>query len=163
MLTYEQLAAELRYDPETGHIWWVRGAHQRDKNRPAGYVNKRGYRVITFLGKPRQAHRIAWCLATGEWPERGIDHKNRQPDDNRLENLRLASGAENQVNKRVYGRVGLKGVVLRKRSCRVGKPYRAQITVRGVRIYLGSYATPEEAHGAYMMAAREYFGEFAAP
>lgn len=43
----------------------------------------------------------------------------------------------------------------------IGKRWRARITVLGLRIDLGSYDTPEEAHAAYCAAARTYFGEFA--
>src|SRR5574337_1599858 len=46
------------------HIW------QRAKN-------SRGYGVVWFDGKVRLAHRVAWFLAHGDWPnaELVLDHK----------------------------------------------------------------------------------------
>lgn len=44
---------------------------------------------------------------------------------------------------------GLRGVTA---SGRLGKPYRAQISTGGRITKLGLYATPEEAHAAYLRA-----------
>jgi hypothetical protein len=46
------------------------------------------------------AHRVAWALVTGAWPAEDIDHKNGRKDDNRFDNLRLASKRLNQENLR---------------------------------------------------------------
>jgi hypothetical protein len=52
-------------------------------------------------------------------------------------------------------RTGFKGVVFHK------KKYVAQISINNHPTYLGSFDTPEEAHTAYLKAARKLAGEFA--
>jgi len=52
---------------------------------------------------------------------------------------------------------GYKGVCLDRRSGR----WRAEISKNGKTIHLGSFATPLEAHAAYLKAARKLFGKFA--
>ena len=54
---------------------------------------------------------------------------------------------------------GLKGAYLNKASRR--RPWRSSITMNGKERYLGSFATAEEAHGAYCIAMTKYHGTFA--
>ena len=73
---------------------------------PVGY-NCNGYRrcmqQCRVLGKRNfMVHRIVWLLNTGEWPKNTIDHINRDPLDNRFENLRDCTQAENNLNKGPY-------------------------------------------------------------
>jgi hypothetical protein len=111
-------------------------------------VTHRLHRVIMerMLGRP---------LSSKEW----IDHKNNQGLDCRRENLRLASPNQNTMNSRVRrdNPTGLKGVAFRRNR----NKWYATINVNGKQIYLGSYATPELAHRAYVDAAIKFFGEFA--
>lgn len=88
-----------------------------------------------------------------------VDHINRDPRDNRRANLRLCSHEENCRNRlwKTGAKTALKGVF----PSRSGKRYRAAITVNYVKHGLGSYATPEEAHAAYVAAALRFHGEFA--
>ena len=46
-----------------------------------------------------QNHRLVWALVHGAWPADQIDHINGDPEDNRIENLRVVSNAENQRNR----------------------------------------------------------------
>ena len=50
--------------PSLGPCWVWTGAKDKD-----------GYGVIHFKGALRKAHRVAWFLATGEWPEPNGLHK----------------------------------------------------------------------------------------
>lgn len=88
-----------------------------------------------------------------------VDHINGNGLDNRKSNLRVCSNMENSWNKkaRKYGSCALKGVSLDKGA----STWRAQITYKGKRIYLGSFASPEAAHARYCEAAKDMFGEFA--
>lgn len=91
--------------------------------------------------------------------EEFCDHINRSTLDNRRENLRLATNAQNQANKKVssFSQSGLKGISYRKNRGH----WRACIRVNGKEIYLGSFPTKEIAHEAYCQAAVKYHGEFA--
>lgn len=104
---------------------------------------------------------LVWALHRGEWPLTMMDHANRDSLDDRIENLRLATPTQNVANQKLRktSLSGFKGVRLDKNVR--SKPWMARIGVNRKRIYLGNFSTPEEAHEAYMEAARKYFGEFA--
>jgi hypothetical protein len=89
----------------------------------------------------------------GKWPKELIDHKNRNPVDNRLENLRECTYAQN--NQNTPPRNGHKGV------SKHGKQWSARIKINGKDEYIGFYKTPEEAALKYNIRAKEEYGEFA--
>ncbi len=92
----------LVYDPETGQLSWVaRGVPKFDNRlagKVAGAVRPDGYRAVGFQGKHYLAHRLAWRLHYGEWPENELDHINGDKLDNRIKNLRICTTAENRRN-----------------------------------------------------------------
>lgn len=143
--------ANLVYDPLTGKFW--RG------DKVAGTVHSAGYVQITVNRKLYLAHRLAWFVMTSEWPEKDIDHRNMDKQDNRFSNLRLATDVQNQRNrcKPKNNTSGYKGV-----SWNSGR--RAwQVTIRynGTNKNLGYYPTREQAADMYNSAALKYHGEFA--
>lgn len=87
-----------------------------------------------------------------------IDHKNGNPSDNTLNNLRLATHAQNGVNRKVPSNStsGHKGVSQRKGANR----WRAYITVTGKRKYIGDFPTIEGAIHARTQMAKAIHGEF---
>jgi len=110
-----------------------------------------------LFGRLRLAHRMAWLYVYGVEPEKGlhIDHINGIKIDNRIDNLRVVTVSGNVQNQR-KARVdnthsGLLGSHWDKKS---GK-YNAVINVNKVRIFLGAFADPMEAHQAYLTAKRE--------
>lgn len=90
-----------------------------------------------------------------------VDHKNKNPLDNRKENLRLATCSQNNANSRapVTNTSGLKGAYWHAGA----RKWMASIGVGKKAIYLGLHPTKEEAHAAYMEAAVRFFGPFASP
>lgn len=94
-------------------------------------------------------------LLPSEFP----DHINGNGLDNRRENLRLASRADNNANRGKTKRnvSGYKGVSWNKSK---GK-YIAQISHNGKKIHLGQFDDPAKAYEAYCTAAKQYYGEFA--
>lgn len=158
-LPAEELRRLLGYDPETGiFIRLVRTANTIRVGDIAGYVNKAGYRLISVNGAEHNASRLAWFYMTGEWPQRQVDHKNRNKSDNRWANLRIASASQNIANSGLHSKnkVGLKGVSRRKTG-----QYEAGICVNYRQIHLGLFNCPAAAHFAYVIAAEQNFGEFA--
>jgi hypothetical protein len=104
----------------------------------------------------QEMHRFIMNLECGD-PHK-VDHRNREETlDNRKENLRIATNAENcrHSGLRSNNTSGLKGV------SRQGGKWKAEITKDGKNIYLGLFETPELAAYAYDIAAVDLFGEFA--
>jgi hypothetical protein len=91
------------------------------------------------------------------WPL--VDHANGNGLDNRRSNLRLATGTQNNANRRLASNStsGFKGVNLYKRTGR----WRAHIAIHRQQKHLGYFRTAEEAARAYDIAALALFGEFA--
>lgn len=147
----------LRYEPETGLFFWkVSPAIVVRAGSPAGTTDRKGYIGICIKRKKYKAHRLAWLVTHGMWPQEQIDHINGVKSDNRIVNLRQCDSfgnAQNQKSKR--GRI--KGISYIARLCK----WQAEIRSRGVREYLGIYSTPEEAHAAYWNAAQSRHGPFA--
>lgn len=87
------------------------------------------------------------------------DHINGDSLDNRRDNLRVCTCAQNLRNarKRSDNTSGYKGVTYRSRD----SIWEANIQVDGKQIYLGRFQTAEAAYGAYCEAAVKYHGEFA--
>lgn len=100
-----ELRERLRYEPETGKLFWLNGQRA---GREAGSVNGQGYRQIRFSRLDDfLCHRVAWALHYGAWPSEQLDHINQNRSDNRIENLRLTSNSENQRNcKRIKSQTG---------------------------------------------------------
>lgn len=151
-LTAARLRELLSYDPETGLFRWKINQRPERAKDPAGTINKRlGYVVIQVGGKLRYAHRLAWLYCTGAWPAGSIDHINGDKADNRRANLRDVSHAVNCANQhRAQGRAGMLGAVWTERT----KNWRGVITRDDKQVHLGYFATPEEAHAAYLEAKR---------
>lgn len=158
MLTAERLRALVSYDQSTGvFIRLLTRAANAQSGSVAGWSRADGRRRILIEGRYYYAHRLAWLYMTGEWPTAQIDHINGDPADNRFINLREATRTQNCANIGLprHNTSGLKGTTA------VKGRWQAQIQVGGKKIYLGKYATKEEAHAAYLSAAKTAFGEFA--
>lgn len=171
MIDVETLRKLLRYEPETGKLFrkprpqsdfpdlatyrrWV--ARYCDKE--ALYAkHPKGYLSGTIDGHQLLAHRAAWAIHYGFWPDH-IDHVNGDRADTRIVNLRECTLTENQGNAKARdGISGLKGVYLRKRD---GK-WVAAITRGGRYSHIGVFSDKNEAASAYNDAAQVYFGKFA--
>lgn len=158
-ITREEILENLRYDPDDGTFTWIKRSGGRRVDGNAGSVNKDGYLQMTVNGNVFLAHRLAWFLIHNKWPEKEIDHANMDKLDNRISNLREATGSQNRANRKVnpLSKTGLKGVTFKKSH----KAWCARITIDGKRKLCGYFKTPEEAHAAYCQAAEQHFGEFA--
>lgn len=114
-----------------------------------------------FKPQTMRAHRIIWEMHYGRIPEKmEIDHRDGNPFNNKLSNLRIATSAQNGCNSRVrsHSKSRLKGVHYRENR---PNPWRAAIKVMGGKVkYLGHFPTKGLAAVAYAKAALRYHGEY---
>lgn len=152
-LTAERLRELLHYDPDTGVFTWrVRTNSRAAAGAVAGAMTGRGYLRIGINRKEYMSHRLAWLYVHGSWPEGDIDHRDGNPLNNRIGNLRDVTNVvnlQNQRRARAGNKCGLLGV-----SPSQGK-WMAQIRAEGRNRYLGRFDTPALAHAAYLRAKRE--------
>jgi hypothetical protein len=157
----EHLRALFRYDPRSGTLYWRRRAdlgatwNARYAGRPAGTSGGGRVMVLVKGFGALQAHRVIWKMIHDHEPAE-IDHRDGDPGNNRLANLRAATRGENARNRRSRpGRSGLRGVIRR------GSRWAACISVNGRPVRLGTFDDAAAAHRAYCCAARTLFGGFA--
>lgn len=157
----DYLRKRLRYEPETGKLFWLDYEGMPIQWR-ARWVGKEaftstlstGYRQGSIDDAMFLAHRVVWAIHHGEWPDDQIDHINGVTVDNRIVNLRVVSISENQRNasRRSDNTSGITGVRWHKAA---GK-WQAQITVNNRSKYLGLFNTLEEAAAARKEASAKY-------
>lgn len=155
-MTLEALGVLLEYDRASGRFF--------NKKRPcavagdpAGYVSESGYIIIAIGGRDFRAHRLVWFIEHGEFPAAGmvVDHINRNPSDNRIENLRVVTqkiNANNIAKPKRQNSSGYLGVRL----------YKGRFTARindhhGFGKQIGTFDTPEQAHAAYVAKKAELY------
>ena len=171
--TPDELRQLLRYEPETGKLFWRERRREWFKTKNAfGTWNRKypgqeaftafdskGYLTGRINSRLYKAHRVIWAMCRNAWPLLEIDHINGVKVDNRLSNLRDISTSENARNRGANSNntTGFKGVSFIRRH---GK-WRADIMLDRKPYYLGRFDTPEEAHGAYCEAANRLHGEYA--
>lgn len=162
MITVERIKEFFEYDPETGEFIRIKinhPSHKRFLGKPAGRIDSWGHRQIGIDGVKYAAHRLAWFVMTGEWPDFEIDHKDTDPDNNRWDNLRPADRSEQVCNQGVKAtnKSGYKGVSWYPRY----NKWLARIGKGGKFHCLGYFDKKEDAAEAYANAAQELHGEFA--
>jgi len=153
IISVDVLRSVLDYNQDTGSMKWSKyvGPNARI-GADAGFVNPKGYVVIGFRGSQFFAHRIAWQMAHGECPEQEIDHINGNRQDNRIENLRLATrrvNCENQRKAHKNNATGLLGVTKERNGT-----FSSTIRHMGKTIHLGNWDTKHQAHEMYVLAKR---------
>jgi hypothetical protein len=153
-LTAARLRELLDYDRETGVFTWRQSRPKAVSGRRAGCISKTlGYEMIGVEGVRYYAHRLAILHVTGEWPTHQVDHLDGLRSNNCYANLRdvaVGINAQNMRHARKHGKSGLLGANWNQRQ----KNWRAIITVDDKQTQIGTYATAEEAHAAYLEAKR---------
>lgn len=159
MIAHQRLLEVLHYDSETGIFTWrSRTGNRVHIGQKAGFLCAGGYIGITIDRQTYLAHRLAWFLVTGMWPDCEIDHENTIRDDNRWINLRQATRAQNSHNKPVNknNTSGIKGVSWNKQA----KKWDVQIRFNGKRVYFKQFKTLDEAKIAADAVRLQLHGEF---
>lgn len=156
--TVDEIRNAFAYDPGTGILRWKIKKGNRFPGMEAGSV-KDGRVVVRLDRRGYGVSILAWVITYGEWPDRLVDHRDRNSLNNALSNLRLATYAQNVHNREKLPRnsTGLKGAFFNKQI----KKYVSEIRHNGERTFLGTFETAQAAHEAYCRAANELHGEFA--
>lgn len=166
----ERLNELFELDRETGVLTWkarttetgfytdryCRTFNTANAGKLAGNVTAAGYRIVKLRlatgGKLQTytAHRIIWKMVNGRDPFPLVDHIDRDPSNNRPSNLREADYQLNVMNtdrnhsRRRNGSLGAY-------AAKNGK-FKSQIYVKGKAVHLGTFATKDEAHAAFVAA-----------
>ena len=113
----EYLRACFDYDPNTGALtrktrprdhfktkraWATHNATSSGKR--AGYINSNGYHVVGLYEVDYLVSRIVMKMITGEDPLGTVDHHDRNPLNNRWDNLRPATQREQNWNQKTKNR-----------------------------------------------------------
>jgi hypothetical protein len=174
----ERLRELLDYDPETGELTWRQRSVESFASVPAYYryhalfcgkvAGTKASRSAAQGGGPKRinvsvdgveyaAHNIIWLIVNGTQApsDMEIDHKNCDPWDNRLSNLRLSTHTQNMQNGKNRKRDLPRGVYRKH-----GK-YTAAIRINKRLSNLGFFDTVQEASAAYWTEANKHFGQFA--
>lgn len=139
------------YELLSAHKWYAQRDHKWDRWYALRHSRREGTRTIVRM------HREILGLSPGDGME--TDHRNGDGLDNRRDNLRVATHAQNGANRKPNrnSHSGVKGVCWHKRCGR----WCARIRVGGAVVHLGYFATKEQAAEAYQHAAEQHFGDFA--
>jgi hypothetical protein len=153
MITQELVKSLFDYDSNTGVF--KRKVTVSNNAKAGQIINKtdfEGYLKVAINKKSFKVHRLIWIYLYGEFPKDTIDHINGIRHDNRIENLRECTAAENLQNKKFFknNTTGYKGVVKK------GNKFVAQIGFNGKCKHLGYFFKAEDAHKAYCEAGIKY-------
>ncbi|BAK66879.1 conserved hypothetical protein [Sphingobium sp. SYK-6] len=167
-ITPELCRQLLRYEPETGKLFWrKRGMEWFSDRRSystwnAKYAGREAFLVRTedgylkglLLRSSFRASRVVWAIVHGVWPKGEIDHINGVKDDNRVANLRDVPRSVNARNRgmRRNNRSGITGVKLDLNSLR----WHATIRGNGKNLFLGSFENRVDAIAARKAAEVEF-------
>lgn len=168
-LTQEYVCASFEY--RDGELFWKERpieecvsyrAYITFKNKyvgkKAGSIMVRGYESVAIKQKRFYAHRIIFLMHHGYLPEQ-IDHIDGNPINNKIENLRAATGTDNNYNKRLSSKntSGYKNICWSKDK----NKWQVSLGYKHKNIFIGYFSNIEEAAQAARQAREVLHGEFA--
>ncbi len=145
-----------RTEYRDGSLYWVDPPHKCLKvGTPVGSLSSNGYVKTNTKGKDILLHRAIFFAHHGYLPE-FIDHINGDKADNRIENLRPATKAENTQNSKKQNRntSGYKNVHFHKSKWRV------MLTIDGAQKTIGRFDDVELADLVAQEARNKYHKGF---
>jgi hypothetical protein len=132
--------------------------YSNNQHKHVGWVNSCGYLQCEVSGKAFMVHRVIYEMHFGKISDgMTIDHIDRNPLNNKIENLRLATQSQNSINTSVpkNNTTGYKGVL----TTPSGK-FQARLGYKGKKLYLGLFDTAEEAAECVKENSKKLYGEF---
>lgn len=149
----ELLRQLLRYEPDTGKLYWKERTSNRVKvGDQAGTVAANGYIVISIFNKLFYAHRIAFAIFYKKWPTLSIDHKDGIKTNNSIKNLREAGNLQNARNCSLQKNSNKFGLGVRFKN----NKWLARIMVNYKEIHLGTFDSLDDAIAARKAAEAKY-------
>lgn len=143
---YETLVDDTDYEELAKYSWYYKNSNG------GGYAARNVFRANgkrTTIRMQRQIMKTPKGFET--------DHINGDKLDNQRANLRIVTKSQNQWNrKKQAGSSKYKGVYWNKKNQR----YHVQLQMNGKKVWLGYYATEEEAGEAYKEGVVKFFGAF---
>jgi hypothetical protein len=157
-LTQERLKELFDYDPATGILRWRVDYGAARAGREAGTKNRHGYRIVCIDHRNYYTHRLVHFMLHG-WVPPFLDHMNGVRDDNRDENLREVTKAQNAYNAKQWrnNTSGHRGVYWVKRD----RVWKVIIQAERQSITVGSFDSLDKAINAHKEAVEKYHGEYA--
>jgi hypothetical protein len=150
--------ANILFEYRDGELFWKQRGRSRQLGRPAGAVNRDGYRRIKIMYKLYAVHRIVWTMH-GNAPMDFIDHINGDVLDNRIENLRAVTHSQNCMNTRLRSdsTSGIKGVHWNNTK----QMWRGVVIVDGKHYYVGYFKNKNDAGSEVAKLREKLHGEYA--
>lgn len=157
-LTAEEIRRLFDYDPETGMLTNRITFGKRISGKEAGgEANEIGYRSISIQKHRYLVHRVIWAWVYGTWPSTELDHIDRNPRNNRIQNLREADRSLQVRNTKIFSTnvSGIKGVSWDKARNR----WTASVYRGDQRIALGRFHNKQDAANVRHAAMIALHGE----
>jgi hypothetical protein len=161
-LTAKRVRELLDYDPKTGEFRWRPrpnnpAANARLAGKLAGHEAD-GYWRIRFDGHNHAAARLAWLWMKGWLPKGDVDHRDGNGLNNRWDNLRASTKAQN--NQNLKRAPSSKGHPTGCTWLEHRQKWQVYIGVDGKRVFVGHFGTRDAAARAYLDAAAELHRDF---
>lgn len=147
------------FEYKDGELFWKQDRKaNKIKGKKAGCLGGIGYLQTKINDILYKNHRLIFMMHYGYLPKL-IDHIDGNPLNNRIENLREATVAQNMMNSKLFlnNTSGAKGVEWSKRL----KKWTVRIQIDGKRKYFGSYYDIQVAKFVAETMRHKYHGKFA--
>lgn len=142
----------FEYDPATGFMYKCGESRRRGifKNQISSFDGI--YYKVYVLGKYYKLHHVAWFLYYSEWPITLIDHRDQDPLNNKINNLRSSTSIKNAANRYKLSKLPTGIYKARNR-------FEAKMKYKRIYYHFGYFYSVEEAFEVYKKRYKEITGQ----
>ena len=138
-------------------LWKTSRSNVIAVGQEAGTRYAKGYRRVYFDGKTHGVHRVIWQMFNGDIPDgMQVDHIDGNPENNKIENLRLVTSQQNAMNRIHKGKIKIKNVSM----CAKNGKYKVSLQANTKRIFCGYFEDLELAELVATEARHKYHGNY---